>query len=300
MAIGREFLLHCFNSGENRFVPSLRDNKTLFNDYLIFIDVNMIYKLNRYSFISLIGLLSLFLVGCTGRYNCNNSDSLVAEDTIPHYIEDSDDKLANDSTMIGTICLGMNKQVFNKAKSEFLRENTEISGLKIAKMQGYFYKGKLVRVVITSDSHHNWYGGIEESYECSAWTDLYKKKYRVFNDDEIDSYGFSSTIFSKGRCLIIVTDQDPINDLPTSWDIDVFWGIEDDIDSNTLELKRLKIKAAESKVRLNQTPGSRVSEKRFSRIDVIDKNLYINTLNERCNDRAKRKRDRMTNELDLI
>lgn len=33
MAIGREFLLHCFNSEENRFVPSLRDNKTLFSSY---------------------------------------------------------------------------------------------------------------------------------------------------------------------------------------------------------------------------------------------------------------------------
>lgn len=133
-------------------------------------------------FLSFICLLSILIVGCNRYNNSNINDdvSIIIEDSVDHLTYDTIPydiirQQAKDSTMIGEMCLGMNKKDFNKAKIEFLKENTSLSNLKIAKLQGFFYKDKLVRITIISDSHLNWYHGRQELYKCSKWTDLYKQ-----------------------------------------------------------------------------------------------------------------------------
>ena len=251
----------------------------------------------------LICLLSILIVGCArdSNSNINDDDSIIVEDSVEYLTDDTIGALAKDSTMIGEIFLGMNKKDFNRAKTEFLKENTSLSNLKIAKLQGFFYKDKLVRITIISDSHLNWYHGREELYRCSKWTDLYNRKYSNYNVSDIHPEVPGATIFDKGQCLIVVTDDERINDMPTTWDNDVFMGIED-INSNPLRLKRMHKIEEEAKTNSNSYVGrsGRYSKKRYSRIDIVDKNLFISTENKSSNERSKSKEERSKKELDLI
>ncbi len=97
--------------------------------------------------------------------------------------------------------------------------------------------------------------------------------------------------------MIFVTDEDLINDLPTAWDKDLYL---EEFGSNPLLKKRLEIVQKETNASLNRTLGTRFSERRFSRIDVIDKVFYINTLNERNRLLRQKKVDKEKKEFDLI
>ena len=89
--------------------------------------------------------------------------------------------------------------------------------------------------------------------------------------------------------------------MPTTWDNDVFMGIED-INSNPLRLKRMHKIEEEAKTNSNSYVGrsGRYSKKRYSRIDIVDKNLFISTENKRSNERSKSKEERSKKEWDLI
>lgn len=238
--------------------------------------------------------------GCNSSNNKEsvNSDSNKYEDEsyfneVGHTSQES----KNNSTMIGEFYLGMTPEEFNIAKSLFLKEHSSLAGIEIAKIQGYFYNNQLVRVIITSKEHLNWIGGDGENYTCTAWTDLYESKYNEFHGRDLFNSGLDASIFSKERCLIIVSDKDLINDLPTYWDYDLNF---ENIDSNSMLTKRLEKELEESKASLNRAPGIRYSEKRFSRIDIVDKNLYLNTLKERNKSSRQKKVDREKIEFELI
>ena len=256
-------------------------------------------------FVSVIGFVFFLVIGCTGGYQINtycDSDSAATCDSeiaACDVIDKSVDKYANNSTMIGRIFLGMNRKEFAQAKSKFLMENPLLSDLRIASLQGYFYDNKLVRITIVSDPHFNRYGGLSESYRCTQWTDLYKQKHKIYNGSEIFAEVFGESVFSKGRCLIIVTDSEYIGDMPKTWDNDLFIGLEE-LDSNPLSLKRLKVLGEEAKALSHSTPGASYSQKRYSRIDIIDRALYLRILNERENNRAKSREDRKKQDFDLI
>lgn len=98
-----------------------------------------------------------------------------------------------------------------------------------------------------------------------------------------------------------MTDDERINDMPTTWDNDVFQGIEDK-DSNPLGSKRLHKIMEEEKTESKSYSGraGRHSKKRYSRIDILDKHLFISTENKRSNERSKSKEERAKKELELI
>lgn len=168
-----------------------------------------------------------------------------------------------DSSAIGEIYFGMNQKNFNSAKKDLLTNYNPLGGLRIADMKGYFYNGKLVRIIITSIAHNK----IEDDF---AWSSLYRSKYPDMSGNE-DAY---VTFYShqKGNYKFSVTDKDVTNTIPPNWDYDM--GLEEEISArifDSLERERIQVMHHEAECAKNRTE---YHPTRYSRIDLLDQKAW--------------------------
>jgi hypothetical protein len=95
-----------------------------------------------------------------------------------------------------------------------------LAGLRIKKIEGDYYQGKLEQIIIISEKHTHREGGVSNpnynDIEKNAWCNLYKKKYKnnyKQNGDEI--------VAQKGYIEITITDNDYTDCASKEFNLDV-------------------------------------------------------------------------------
>ena len=199
------------------------------------------FQAMRYFLIILFFTQLLLAVSCQNSTNPGSEFSASPEDSLIATIEDQNtivDSISDvratdiaespaivDSTAIGKIKIGCSKQEFNKFKKEFLERNPSLEGIQIEQFRGFFYEGKLIRVIIISEKYEVMAFWDTDSNRISRlhepWKDLYKKKYhKNITPEEGVLIGNDAITIDKGACRICVSDDALFSRMPSSFAYD--------------------------------------------------------------------------------
>lgn len=148
-------------------------------------------------------------LGCTGISSKKYNDENDTLDTIA-YVQKQPKRVKAKSpyevAAIGDICMGISSKEFEHKRNEFLLKFPKLNGQKIKEIRGYFYKGKLERLLVISKRkqcvYYSPYG--EGKRYPSDWQRLYEEKYGSYNftKDGLHKAVYSRETLPKSNSII--------------------------------------------------------------------------------------------------
>ena len=156
----------------------------------------------------ILGIFAVLIIFYGCRNNHKNFHSEKSDATVNTEITYNPTKDSSiDQTAIGNIHMNTDILDFEKEKEEFLCAHSELGGLKIKSIEGFYYDERLAAIEIFSeqqDFHTRDISG--NSLYGEGWLNMYVSKYYNPQESEKRVYGGTMSEFKNEQFLIIVSD----------------------------------------------------------------------------------------------